>query len=128
MIAITAVDLFERNGFSATTIDDIATAAGISRTTFFRHCATKEAAVLVDDAGLESELITVWPQHLADIETRTGLIKILPFELAKTERPLGVWWRTEPGLSPAAQLIVEALKTVSAAEADNRSDRASGRR
>ena len=77
---------------------------------------------------LESELITVWPQHLADIETRTGLIKILPFELAKTERPLGVWWRTEPGLSPAAQLIVEALKTVSAAEADNRSDRASGRR
>jgi len=62
MIAITAVDLFERNGFSATTIDDIATAAGISRTTFFRHCATKEAAVLVDDAGLESELITAAEQ------------------------------------------------------------------
>lgn len=57
LIANTAVDLFERNGFAATTIDDIAAAAGISRTTFFRHCATKEAAVLVDDAGLESELI-----------------------------------------------------------------------
>lgn len=57
VIALTAVDLFERNGFAATTIEDIAAAAGISRTTFFRHCATKEAAVLVDDAGLESELI-----------------------------------------------------------------------
>lgn len=73
-IAITAVELFERNGFQATTIDDIAAAAGISRTTFFRHCATKEAAVLVDDAGLEAELLTaasnVSPQHpLRDLET-----------------------------------------------------------
>jgi AcrR family transcriptional regulator len=56
-VANAAVDLFERNGFSATTIDDIAAAAGISRTTFFRYCATKEAAVLVDDAGLEAELL-----------------------------------------------------------------------
>lgn len=61
-IAVTAVDLFERNGFTATTIEDIASAAGISRTTFFRHCATKEAAVLVDDAGLESELIATAEQ------------------------------------------------------------------
>ena len=65
MIAVAAVDLFERNGFSATTIDDIAAAAGISRTTFFRHCATKEAAVLVDDAGLESELLAVAGQASA---------------------------------------------------------------
>lgn len=57
MIAFTAVDLFERNGFAATTIDDIAAAAGISRTTFFRHCATKEAAVLIDDTEVDSELV-----------------------------------------------------------------------
>jgi AcrR family transcriptional regulator len=57
-VANAAVDLFESNGFSATTIDDIAAAAGVSRTTFFRYCATKEAAVLVDDAGLEAELVT----------------------------------------------------------------------
>lgn len=72
-IALTALDLFERDGFAATTIDDIAAATGISRTTFFRHCATKEAAVLVDDAGLESELIAaasqVSPEHaLRDLE------------------------------------------------------------
>ncbi|PJJ55701.1 TetR/AcrR family transcriptional regulator [Compostimonas suwonensis] len=57
-IALAAVELFEQNGFQATTIDDIAAATGISRTTFFRHCATKEAAVLVDDAGLEAELLS----------------------------------------------------------------------
>ena len=66
-MANAAVDLFERNGFSATTIDEIAAAAGISRTTYFRYCATKEAAVLVDDAGLEAELFaaaaSVSPQH-----------------------------------------------------------------
>lgn len=58
-IALAAVDLFEKNGFAATTIDDIAAAAGVSRTTFFRHCATKESAVLVDDAGLEQELVDI---------------------------------------------------------------------
>ena len=59
VIATAAVGLFESKGFTATTIEDIAAASGISRTTFFRHCATKEAAVLVDDAGLESELVAV---------------------------------------------------------------------
>jgi len=48
------------------------------------------------------------------VEARTGLIKILPLELAKTERPLGVWWRTTPGLSPSAQMMVDALRTVGA--------------
>jgi len=72
-IAITAVELFERDGFAATTVDDIAAAAGISRTTFFRHCATKEAAVLVDDAGLEAHLLDIArdasPTHpLRDLE------------------------------------------------------------
>jgi AcrR family transcriptional regulator len=62
VIAAAAVDLFERKGFAETTVDDIAAEAGISRTTFFRHCATKEAAVLVDDAGLESALVEVAQQ------------------------------------------------------------------
>lgn len=59
IIANAALDLFERDGVSATTIDDIAAAAGISRTTFFRHCAGKESAVLVDDAGFEDEVLAV---------------------------------------------------------------------
>lgn len=73
-IAAAAVDLFEKEGFAATTIDDIAAAAGVSRTTFFRHCATKESAVLVDDAGLEQELIDIAAEATAthplrDLET-----------------------------------------------------------
>jgi AcrR family transcriptional regulator len=58
-IANAAVELFERDGVAATTVDDIAAAVGISRTTFFRHCASKEAAVLVDDTGLEAPLLAI---------------------------------------------------------------------
>lgn len=58
-IANAAVELFEQKGIAETTVEDIATAAGISRTTFFRHCSGKEAAVLADEAGLEEQLIAV---------------------------------------------------------------------
>jgi TetR/AcrR family transcriptional regulator, regulator of mycofactocin system len=36
-----AFDLFERQGFERTTVDDIASAAGIGRRTFFRYFASK---------------------------------------------------------------------------------------
>jgi TetR/AcrR family transcriptional regulator, regulator of mycofactocin system len=36
-----AFDLFDRNGFEHTTVDDIASAAGIGRRTFFRYFASK---------------------------------------------------------------------------------------
>jgi mycofactocin system transcriptional regulator len=46
-----ALDLFERRGFERTTIDDIASAAGISRRTFFRYFPSKSDAVWGDFDG-----------------------------------------------------------------------------
>ncbi len=43
--------LFEERGYAATTIDDIAAEANVSRRTFFRYFASKEEAFLVDPAG-----------------------------------------------------------------------------
>lgn len=40
-----AQDLFVEQGFEATTVDQIATAAGMSRRSFFRYFASKEALV-----------------------------------------------------------------------------------
>ncbi len=48
-----ALELFAAQGFEATTVDDIATAAGIGRRTFFRYFASKNDAVWGDfDQGL----------------------------------------------------------------------------
>lgn len=48
-----ALELFVRRGFSATTVNDIAAAAGISRRTFFRYYDSKKDVVWGDfDQGL----------------------------------------------------------------------------
>ncbi len=40
-----ALRLIEQQGFDATTVQEIADAAGVSHMTFFRHFPTKEAVV-----------------------------------------------------------------------------------
>lgn len=41
-----ALELFRREGFEKVTLDDLAAAAGVSRSTFLRYFGTKEEAVL----------------------------------------------------------------------------------
>jgi mycofactocin system transcriptional regulator len=40
-IEMVALDLFDREGFEATTVEDISVAAGVSKRTFFRYFTTK---------------------------------------------------------------------------------------
>jgi len=54
-IAETALELFQRQGYADTTIDQIAAAAGVGRRTVFRHFATKDA-ILVDHLSLRREV------------------------------------------------------------------------
>lgn len=54
-IAETALELFQRQGYADTTIDQIAAAAGVGRRTVFRHFPTKDA-ILVDHLSLRREV------------------------------------------------------------------------
>lgn len=65
-IAETALALFEKKGFDGVTIDEIATASGISRRSFFRYFATKEDIVVAGHAAFGEKIIAsvqARPQH-----------------------------------------------------------------
>ena len=47
-LAEVALDLFERNGYERTTVNEIADACGVSHMTFFRHFPKKESVLLAD--------------------------------------------------------------------------------
>ncbi|MEU4159277.1 helix-turn-helix domain-containing protein [Actinoplanes sp. NPDC026670] len=44
----TAMDLFDRRGYHQVTVDDIARAAGVSASTFYRYFGTKEGVFTID--------------------------------------------------------------------------------
>jgi AcrR family transcriptional regulator len=52
-----AMDLFSRHGFAATTVDDVAAAAGVTQRTFFRHFRDKEEVLFADDDRLLEVLV-----------------------------------------------------------------------
>ena len=55
-VAEAALDLFTDNGYDPTSVDDIAVAAGISRSTFFRQFRAKEDVIFADHEALLAEL------------------------------------------------------------------------
>ncbi|HEX8629631.1 MAG TPA: TetR family transcriptional regulator [Catenuloplanes sp.] len=59
-----ALRLFLANGYDATTVEEIATAAGVSHMTFFRHFDSKPAVVESDDYDpMLAEMIGSRPDH-----------------------------------------------------------------
>jgi AcrR family transcriptional regulator len=75
-IADSALRLFFDRGFEGVTVDEIVSAAGVSRRTFFRYFDTKEDALLADypelNARLSEALCATEPAHAMDA-IRAGL-------------------------------------------------------
>ncbi|HCU78518.1 MAG TPA: TetR family transcriptional regulator, partial [Microbacterium sp.] len=55
-VVAVALDLFDRNGFDATSVEQIAQAAGSSRSTFFRQFGGKDDVVFADHELLLAQL------------------------------------------------------------------------
>jgi AcrR family transcriptional regulator len=65
-VVAAALELFERQGFEATSVEQIAQAAGVSRSTFFRQFGGKEDVVFADHEVVLGELRDWLAQGHAD--------------------------------------------------------------
>ncbi|WP_309130704.1 helix-turn-helix domain-containing protein [Brevibacterium sp.] len=110
-----ALDLFERQGYDATTVNEIAEAAGITPMTFFRHFPTKDAVLVTDPYDpLIAEAIGTQPVDLAPLErTRRGLLAALgdisALEDATAKRRVALVAES-PALRAAAAVGTEATQ------------------
>lgn len=73
-----ALRLFEEHGYDNVTVEQIASAAGVSHMTFFRHFPTKESVVVSDPYDpLIAEAVSLQPADLSALErVRRGLIEV----------------------------------------------------
>ena len=72
-LARAAMRLFEERGYAATTADDIAAAANVSRRTFFRYFSSKDEVFVVDPEGKLAALHVALAEGPADEPTITAL-------------------------------------------------------
>ncbi|WP_344248909.1 helix-turn-helix domain-containing protein, partial [Isoptericola hypogeus] len=81
-----ALDLFERDGYDATTVAQVAAASGVTQMTFFRHFPTKDAVLVSDPYDpLIAEAVGAQPRDLPAFErVRRGMIGALA-EIAPDE-------------------------------------------
>lgn len=92
-----ALGLFEERGFDNATAAEIASRAGVSQMTFFRHFASKDAVLVADPYDpLIAEAVAAQPRELRAVEAAaTGIAAA---------------WRSVPG--PAVQEVRERLRIV----------------
>ena len=81
-----ALQLFQSRGFAQTSVDDIAHAAGVSRSTFFRYYPSKEA-VITGDTDESTELFINILRNRPPGESRMVALEETLVEFAQTIRP-----------------------------------------
>ncbi|MGW2233504.1 TetR family transcriptional regulator [Streptomyces sp. NPDC001759] len=88
-LAAAAMELFATKGYEATTVDEIAAAAGVARRTFFRHFRSKEEAIFPDhdDTLVRAEaVLNAAPAHEHPLDTVCrGIKEVMRMYAARPE-------------------------------------------
>ena len=80
-------------------------------------CAVESVSVLANRALLMgSDYLAIWPLRLAESEARRGLLSTLPVRLPATMGQIGISTRMTGRLSPAAGVVINALRDRALAE------------
>ncbi len=98
-----ALELFETKGYSATTIDDIATAAGSTRTTFYLHFASKAEVMSALLAKVDAILTAADDPPLTEVVASGSRYLIH----AWLDRKLSQWDEIKPYLTASYQAAHE---------------------
>ena len=112
--AAAAIGLLARQGYEATSVDDLADAAGMSRSTFFRKFGSKEDVVFADHerilqqvtdrlaetmqdplAAVEEAALLVFNHHLRNRETSRARYELMQAVPALRDRELVTSYRYE---------------------------------
>lgn len=89
-----ALELFSRNGYDATTTEEIAELAGVSPRTFFRYFSTKESVLFVGEVRWLQSFATAFlaqPATSSDFEAARDALVDLSAGLMKSRRALKLY-------------------------------------
>jgi AcrR family transcriptional regulator len=81
-IVLAAIDLFEKQGYDATTVEDIAAAADVSQRTFFRYFESKLDVVMAPKSGEEPKLEDLLAARPADESPVEAFRQVVRNEIA----------------------------------------------
>ena len=111
----TALDLFETKGYAATTIDDIAAAAGTTRVTFYAHFPSRRAimAALIDRLNVILER----QESSAHGSTASALVEVVR---AGTPEAIDGWLRAQSARWPAIRPYILSAWVAAAVEPEIR--------
>lgn len=109
-----AMDLFLARGFEATTVDEIAAAAGISRRSLFRYFASKEAIIFdsLQDVGERlAEALGKRPREEEPwVALRRSFEVVTAYNVDNPERTLAFWTMLEETASLKARHFEQLMR------------------
>jgi AcrR family transcriptional regulator len=109
-----AMDLFLARGFEATTVDEIAAAAGISRRSLFRYFASKEAIIFdsLQDVGERlAEALGKRPREEDPwVALRRSFEVVTAYNVDNPERTLAFWTMLEETASLKARHFEQLMR------------------
>src|SRR5439155_13242134 len=109
-----ALRLFLEQGYAETTVEQIAEAAEVSPSTFFRYFPTKEEAVLADDVDpIAFAAFQAQPKEMTVVQALRATLRDVTTQLSsedwETERKRGELMRKVPELRAASFLRMESM-------------------